>query len=70
MTGVRIDSFAVETGCVELDAITTLFARHVGKYVECVQRVSSCPAVHPRVMLIWGVSLPGCQQGRSTMMGI
>ncbi|KIK38140.1 hypothetical protein CY34DRAFT_407752 [Suillus luteus UH-Slu-Lm8-n1] len=37
MTGVRIDLFAVATGRVELEAITTLFAKYVGRHVECVQ---------------------------------
>jgi hypothetical protein len=37
LTGVKIDLFAVATGCVELDPIITLFARHVGRYVGCVQ---------------------------------
>jgi hypothetical protein len=35
MTGVGIDVSAVATGCVELDAITAVFARYVGKYVGC-----------------------------------
>jgi hypothetical protein len=33
MAGVRINLSAVAMGCVEVDAITAVFARHAGKYV-------------------------------------
>jgi hypothetical protein len=33
MTGVRIDLFFAAPGCDELEAITVVFARLVGKYI-------------------------------------